>query len=315
MPEALLKDDGAEGLRHVRLSGRPDDLGESPVWDGDCDRLWWIDGVAGLIRGLDFSTGEPCVVSDIAVGGHIGSIALAEGGKLVVAREHEFLFCDPPTGTLTPLLALPGARPDMRLNDGKADRQGRFVCAGMGRNRDPIGELHQIDRELNHRKLDTQLQVGNGICFSPAGDRLYFSDTPQRKLFACDYNPETGEISDPLMHIDTAEMGSGIDGATVDADGNIWVALIGAGELCCFAPDGTVLRRFAAPCDLPSSLAFGGASLDRLFVTSIRDSRTGRAVSRHPDGGYLFVIDGTGATGLPEARFESSRHVLNSRGV
>ncbi|AQZ53029.1 SMP-30/gluconolactonase/LRE family protein [Martelella mediterranea] len=301
-----------DGLRFIRLSDRPDDLGESPLWDAEMECLWWIDGVAGLVRGLAFEAEEPAARHVIPVGGHIGSIALADRGRLLVARDHEFVLLDTATAAVGTLLALSGMSPDMRLNDGKADRRGRFICAGMGRNREPIGDLHQIDGALNHRWTRTALQIGNGVCFSPAGDCLYFSDTPQRKLFACDYDPDTGRISDPRLHIDTASIGSGIDGATVDRDGNIWAALIGIGEIGCFAPDGRLIRRFAAPTDLPSSLAFGGASLDRLFVTSIRDSRTGRAVSTHPDGGIVFAIDGTGATGIAEKRFELSTQILKS---
>jgi L-arabinonolactonase len=315
MRKARPADDVTDGLRFTRLSGRPDDLGESPLWDPDLECLWWVDGVAGLIRRFAFGGDQPDAQHEISIGGHIGSIALADRGRLLVARDHEFVLLDPETEALSILLTLPGASPDMRLNDGKTDRQGRFICAGMGRNRDPIGGLHQIDGALDHQLTEAKLQIGNGVCFSPAGDCLYFSDTPQRKLFACDYDPETGTMSDPRVHIDTASIGSGIDGATVDADGNIWAALIGIGEIGCFAPGGRLLRRFAAPTDLPSSLAFGGPSLDRLFVTSIRDSRTGRAVSTHSDGGFLFVVDGTGATGLAETRFKSSTQILKSGSV
>ena len=58
-----------------------------------------------------------------------------------------------------------------------------------------------------------------------------------------------------------------------------------------------------APTDMPSCIAFGGPDLATLFVTSIKDSGSGRAISKHPDGGILFAIDGLGVKGLPEARF------------
>lgn len=296
----------ADGLAVTRLTERPDDLGESPVWDADRQCLWWIDGVAGLVRRLDLGTGGRCAPLDLAVGGHIGAIALAGNGDLLIAREHVFLLCDPVTGGTTTLMELAGASPDMRFNDGKPDRRGRFVCAGMGRRGDPLGALHRIDGDLRHDVLATDLRIGNGVCFSPAGETLYFSDTPARKLYACDYDPATGTASQPRLHIDTGPLSSGIDGATVDSDGNLWAALISSGEIACFDPAGTLRRRFAAPVDLPSSLAFGGETLQRLFITSIRDSGTGRAVSRHPEGGHLFAIDGIGATGLAEARFNLS---------
>ncbi|MEW5422287.1 SMP-30/gluconolactonase/LRE family protein [Amorphus sp. 3PC139-8] len=300
MPETTTVTARGDGLIVTRLSAHPAALGESPLWDPETARLWWIDGVAGQIHGFGSDGAE---IAPVQVGRHIGGIALATDGRLAAARDHDFLLCDPASGDIEILLTLGDTDPKMRLNDVKLDRQGRLLCAGMGRGGDPLGALHQLDGAGRHRILATGLRIGNGICFSPEGDTLYFSDTPARRLFACDYNPATGQASEPRLHIDTSAWGSGVDGATVDRDGNLWAAMIHSAEIGCFASDGTLSRRFPAPVDLPSSLAFGGTNLSRLFVTSIRDSGTGRAVSTHPDGGHLFAVDGIGATGLPEARF------------
>lgn len=281
------------------VSQAPCDLGESPVWDPVAGCLWWIDGVAGRIYRRDLATGAQ---SRWAIGGHIGAIALAQEAELVVTRGHEFLLFDAQTGATRVLLHLQGRDPNMRLNDAKLDRQGRLICAGMGRNADPIGVLHQV---FNHeyREFGGGIAIGNGVCFSPKGDILYFSDTVARKVFACDYDPVSGEISNMHLHVDTAEYGAGVDGATVDADGRMWATFIHTGEIACISPEGQLIKRFPAPVDLPSSVAFGGPDMCTLFVTSIRDSGTGRAISKHPDGGHVFAIEGLGATGLPEARF------------
>lgn len=285
------------GVQATRLTDTPDALGESPVWDAARGLLWWIDGVAGRIRSLDPASGA---TGAQVPGGHLGAIALARGGGLVLSRGHALLAFTPETGQLTPLAALAGADPAMRLNDGKADRQGRFLCAGMGRGGEALGALHQYDRGQLRTLATAPLRIGNGLCLSPDGATLYFADTPARLLFAADYDPATGRAGPPRRHVDTGALGSGIDGATVDAAGQIWAAFIHSAEIACLSPEGRLLHRQPAPTDLPSSLAFGGPARDRLFVTSIRDSGTGRAVSRHPAGGHLFVLDGLGATGLPE---------------
>lgn len=297
-----MPDGAGGGVTVTRLSETPDRLGESPVWDTDAQCLWWIDGVAGLVRRMGFEGDAPRGAETFAFEGHVGSIALAEPGGIVVALEHSVVTFRPGAGQPEVLLELSDADPAMRLNDGKADRQGRFLCAGMGRTGAPLGALHRIDRRGGHVVLCEGLTVGNGICFSPDGRVLYFTDTPRRQVMACDYDPESGAASVPRVHIDTDALGSGIDGATVDADGNLWGALIRSAEIGCFDPSGRLLRRIPAPVDLPSSLAFGGPRMDRLFVTSIRDSGTGRAVSTHLEGGHLFVLDGLGSRGLPEAR-------------
>lgn len=282
----------------TRLSLRPDRLGESPVWDHGCGTLYWVDGVAGAVNRIT-PAGQR---GRHDLGGHVGAIALADRG-LVVALEHEILLWNPATDWRHSLLRLEDADPAMRLNDGKTDRQGRFLCAGMGRDGGPRGALHQLDPHRGHRVLFDGLRIGNGLCFSPEGGTLYYADTPARMVFARDYDPVTGDVGPERRHLDTGRLGSGVDGATVDSEGRLWAALIRTGEIASFLPDGRIWRRFPAPTDLPSSLAFGGDDLRTLFVTSIRDSGTGRAVSRHPDGGHLFALDGLGATGLPEARF------------
>lgn len=307
MGDARITALAALGISARRLSSGPAALGESPLWDPASGVLWWIDGVAGALHGIR-PGGEGPAIPSRAIGGHLGCIALATGDRLLVARDHEVVLHDLATGDSAPFLTLQNADPAMRLNDGKLDRQGRFLCAGMGRGGQPLGALHQIDGTGQHRVLAEGLRIGNGLCFSPAGDVLYVTDTPARVILAADYDPATGRAGQPRRHIETAGMETGVDGATVDAAGNLWATLVTIGEIGCFAPDGRLLQRMPAPVDLPSSLAFGGPRMGTLFVTSIRDSGTGRAVSRHPLGGHLFALDGTGARGLPEARFTPAPH-------
>lgn len=283
-----------------RLATGADALGESPVWDAARQCLWWIDGVAGLIRRRDMA-GQ---VSDLHVSGHVGAIALVHGAGIIATIEQRVVWLDPVTRAERVLDEVKDAPGAMRLNDGKLDRQGRFVCVSMGRGGEPIGQVHGFGLNRHRVLAAPGLGIGNGVCFSPDGATLYFTDTRGRRSFAADYDVSTGTLGAIRDHIDCAALGSGIDGATVDAAGNMWGALIHAGEIGCFAPDGRLMDRIKAPVDLPSSLAFGGPDMDVLFLTSIRDSGTGRAVSSHPDGGGLFAIRGLGARGLEEARFQ-----------
>ncbi|OWU84508.1 transcriptional regulator [Oceanicola sp. 22II-s10i] len=287
----------------TRLTSTPDMLGETPVWDNAANCLWWIDGAGGKVRRMSFNGDKAGDPESFALPGHVGSIALAVDGCLVAALDRSIVLFQPGDPLRLTLLDLGPPQTPLRLNDGKTDRQGRFLVADISLDRQPVGQLHRIGQGRAHEVLVEGITVGNGLCFSPDGATMYYSDSALRKLMACDYDPATGACGAPRVHIDTADIGSGIDGATVDSDGNIWGALIHSARIGCFSSSGRLIDSFAAPVDLPASLAFGGPGMDRLFVTSIRDSGTGKAVSKHPDGGHLFVIDGLGATGIPEARF------------
>ncbi|MEZ5650871.1 MAG: SMP-30/gluconolactonase/LRE family protein [Burkholderiaceae bacterium] len=293
-------------LTATQLTEHPDALGESPVWDPRLNCLWWIDGAAGLVRRKYLQHREWSATESFELDQHIGSIALRADGGLVIALEHSIVAWNPDAGELTMLVRDAISDPRMRLNDGKADRQGRFVCGGMGRQLEPIGPLLQLDASGELRELATGLKVTNGVCFSPDGRRLYFADTPTRSMCVCDYDTVTGEASAPRVLIDTDALGSGIDGATVDDQGRIWATLIRRGEIACFDADGRLLARHPAPVDLPTSLAFGGPDMSLLFMTSIRDSGTGRTVSTHPLGGHLFVLEGHGARGIAETPYAAT---------
>jgi sugar lactone lactonase YvrE len=132
---------------------------------------------------------------------------------------------------------------------------------------------------------------------------MYFADSLDRTIRAYRYGPGDETAIEPRILVDTGPFNSGPDGATVDAEGCLWVALVQAGKIARFTPQGGLDRLIDAPTDLPSCVAFGGPDLSTLYVTSIKDSGSGRAISRHPDGGFLFAIEGLGVSGLPEARF------------
>jgi sugar lactone lactonase YvrE len=91
------------------------------------------------------------------------------------------------------------------------------------------------------------------------------------------------------------------DGATVDAEGNLWCAIAGGGKLVCFKPDGSVARTLEVPVPIITSVMFGGDNFDVLYATSIGMKVLG--MEPGPEGGALFAIRGLGVKGKPEPRF------------
>lgn len=279
----------------------PDLLGESPVWDPASRRLFWIDALRGLVRAVHPESGryESWTAAD-----SIGSIALAQGTRILVAlRGGAFNLLDPVTGRWMPLAAVAALDPDTHLNDGKVDRRGRFVCGSVAVTGKPIAKLYRLTAPNRIETLATGIRLSNGVCFSPAGDRMYFSDTLTRKIQVFPYDPESGTVGKPTCLFDVASINSMADGATVDSNGHIWAAMPRSGEIARISPEGKLLQLIKMPIEFPSCTAFGGDDLDVLYVTSIKDSGTGRTVSKHPDGGSLFAIRGLGVRGVAETPF------------
>ena len=277
-------------------------LGESPLWDVERQRLWWVDALAGEVRAAGADEVE---LSAWRYSQPVGSIGLAANG-LVAALADGFYRIDGETGAAT-AITTPGVE-GLRFNDGKADRCGHFLSGQMLTCEDgPRGRLWRLDRDGSATPVADGFGVANAICFSPDGTTLYVADTLEGPLRAYPYSPN-GALGPRRDLVDCREHGSGPDGATVDAAGNIWVALVLAQAIACFSPAGALLRRIELPIPFPSCVAFGGADLTTLFVTTIADSGK-RLVSDHPDRGRILMIEGLGATGLPEGRYRSNNHM------
>jgi len=191
------------------------------------------------------------------------------------------------------------------MNDGKVDRQGRFVAGYMDyEERDPICALFRLDANGIVAKLDDGIVCSNGPCWSPDGRTLYFADTYRREIWAYDYALATGEATNRRVFCSFAASGlNGLpDGATVDADGFVWSVSVYEGKLVRFASDGRLDRIVGLPVESTTSLSFGGPGLDVAYVTSMARAVKG-VKPREREAGALFAVYGLGVRGLPEPRF------------
>jgi sugar lactone lactonase YvrE len=291
------------------ISDRADLLGESPVWDAENGWLYWVDGFSRLIRRWEPATRT---FREWPMPSMVGSVALGQSSSLVVALVDGIYALDLDSSALSPLFRPEPPDPLVRFNDGKVDRQGRFLCGSMGIHADPRGTLWRIDSQGRSDSFASGIRISNALCFSPDGTTMYFADSLERAIRAYPYSQ--GGVGEPSIFVDTSQWHSGPDGATIDDEGCLWACLIQVGKIARITPGGKLDRIIDAPVDLPSSIAFGGDDMTTLFVTSIKDSGSGRAISKHPDGGRLFAIEGLGARGIPEARFGQAARANNRMG-
>jgi L-arabinonolactonase len=128
------------------------------------------------------------------------------------------------------------------------------------------------------------------------------SDSYDKKMYAYDYNIESGDISNRRTFLSNEAYAGTFDGATVDSEGFIWNAHVFGGRIIRYSPDGQIDRSIEMPVRFVSSVMFGGRDLDILYVTSISQTLSGKP-SRDPAAGGLFAIHDLGVRGLPESRF------------
>lgn len=277
-------------------------LGEGPLWDVEDERLYWIDST-GMNVFRCTPNGTEVRAWDLPQ--MIGSMAIRKGGGAVVSLRRGFHFLDFRTGEVDFIHDPEPDKPDNRLNDGKVDKRGRFIAGSMdtketGKN----AALYRLDPDLSVHKLDDQIIVSNGPCWSPAGDVFYFADSWSGEIWAYDYALDSGNVSNRRVFakVDTST-GGAADGSTVDAEGFVWNAQVFDGKLIRYAPDGSVDRVIKMPVKKVTSVMFGGPNLDVLYVTSMAKKHLPNLPSDPVSRGSLFAVYDLGIQGLPEPRF------------
>lgn len=278
-------------------------LGEGPLWDVDQERLYWIDSFDGRVFRAT-ADGDEIRSWDVPM--KIGSMALRKDGTgALVALARGFHLLDFRTGDVE---LLHDPEPGMlanRLNDGKVDKQGRFIAGSMDTMESgPNGALYRVDTDLSVHKLDDGIIVSNGPCWSPDGTIFYFADSWSGEIWAYDYDQTNGTVANrrTFARLDTST-GGAADGSTVDAEGCLWNAQVYDGKIIRYRPDGTVDRIIDMPVKKVTSVMFGGPNLDILYVTSMAKPPLPRFPGDGVQRGSLFAITGLGVTGVPEQRF------------
>ena len=276
-------------------------LGEGPLWDVAEQRLYWIDSMDGRVFRC---TADGREVRSWDVPQKIGSMALRRAGGAVLSLQRGFHFLDFRTGEVTRIHDPEPDKPNNRINDGKVDRSGRFVAGSMDTmEAGPNGALYRLDPDLKVSRLEDGIVVSNGPCWSPDGRIFYFADTWSGQISAYDYDLETGGISNKRCFTRMRHEGAGFDGATVDAEGGVWSALVYVGKLARYHPDGSLDRLIDMPVKKVTSVMFGGPELDVLYVTSMAKPPLPRFPDDPQQRGSLFAIHDLGLRGLPEPRF------------
>ena len=292
-------------IRFSYLGNHRNRLGESPLWDGARERLWWVDVVSNRIASarIDGSDATNWVYDKT-----VGSIGLADDG-LLAAMADGFYHIDGATGAAR-LIARPSGMPSgLRFNDGKADRAGRFFSGTMkpGDMVSKDSALWRLDRDGSVTCVEQGVVLSNAICFSPEGSWFYFADSLAGVIWRYAYDTSTGVLSAREDFVNTRQYGSAPDGATVDRDGHLWVAMVQAQAVACFDRGGALLRMIDVPLPYPSCPAFGGQDLDVLFVTSLSD--TGSIRAEGPEAGRILMIRGLGATGIAEGCYQAAERM------
>jgi len=275
-------------------------LGEGPLWDPAGGVLYWVDIKRREIHRFDPATRRDEKWSTPA---DVGSLAVRANGGFVVAMHQGFHFFDSADGRVTPIVEPESHLPDNRFNDGKPDRQGRFWAGSMhDQEGAPTGGLYRLGTDLSCRRMVDGIICSNSLCWSPDGRTMYYGDSCAHTVWAWDFDPPTGEIANRRVFVEIPAAEGDPDGATVDAEGGVWVAQWGGWRVTRYDPMGLVVSTVKLPVQKPTCPMFGGPGLDVVYVTSASYQLTPDELRQQPQAGGIFAFE-PGVKGLPESRF------------
>jgi sugar lactone lactonase YvrE len=234
------------------------------------------------------------------VGADVGCVVLRRTGGALVALRHGLHTLDLLTGETAFVVDADRDDATTRYNDGKCHRRGRLWVGTLDDGDRPTGALYRVDPDCSMHELRGGVRCSNGLGWSPDDRTFYWTDSPTRTILAFDYDLETGGTRRARALV-RDERGLP-DGLAVDAEGCVWSARWDGGCVVRYAPDGRVVTTIPLPVSRPTSVAFGGAGLDHLYITSAAWGLTPPQRARQPLAGALFVCR-PGVQGLPAARF------------
>ena len=246
-------------------------LGESPIWNHFNNILYWVD-----IDGYSMKkyTDERGVISYNMINKPT-CISLIDANNLFIAVENGLGIYDLRCNNYTYVHTIDDS--NVRMNDGKCDRNGNLYIGTMRRNED-TGHTGSIYQYISATKcidpIFTSVGISNGISFSKNNEKMYYSDSSTGCLYSINRNTNEKIL---MRQYD----GIAPDGSTVDVNDNYYSALWGGYGIDIYQND-IFCRKIELPCKFTTCCCFGGIDMDRLFISSAYNDPT--------DNGWLLSI-------------------------
>jgi len=273
-------------------------LGESPLWDAERQRLYWVDIYNHRVHEFDPKTGGD---RSFEVGDVVSPIALAGKNRLLMGQRNRLTTLDLQTGEVSLVCTAHDDQPGTRFNDGRCDSQGRFWVGSMSTT-PGNSNLYRYDPDGSLTVMETDLTIANGMGWSPDETTFYLTDSAKKSIYAYDFDLERGTISNRRVWVNLTDESFEPDGLAIDRDSCIWSAMWNGWCIIRFDPQGNEIQRISVPVQCPTACAFGGENGSDLFISSASVGQSQAEIEKSFYSGDLFRLRTT-SVGLPMHSF------------
>ncbi|MCR4268564.1 SMP-30/gluconolactonase/LRE family protein [Nitratireductor sp. ZSWI3] len=266
-------------------------LGECPLWSRSRNRLLWVDTLAPTLNLFDPISGEN---EATAVSAPLGFVA-ERGSDLFLGLGCDVAKLDN-EGTVRKIASAPHAAAGFRLNDARFDVRGRLWIGLMDEAlTEGSGRLYRLDPDGSWHEGDSGFTLINGLDWSPDSRTLYVTDSRRGTIYAYDFNPEVGTVSNRRVWFQMNIAEGKPDGLLVDPRGYVLSVLFDGAAVLRLAPDGSLAGRVELPVPRPTSCALS-PDRSRLYVTTARLGLSASELEAAPWSGALLALPYPGGT-------------------
>ncbi|XP_069748049.1 regucalcin-like isoform X2 [Narcine bancroftii] len=282
-------------------------VAESPVWEERDGTLLYVDASEQNVYRWNPTNNQ---VMKVHLDAPVGSVVPRNSGNYVLAIGKKFAFLDWEEKMVTDITEVDSDKPNVTFNDGKADPAGRFLAGTMametssGEFEMHQGSLYALQTDHSVVKHFNQVDVSNGLDWSPDHKIFYYIDSLSFTVDAFDYDLQSGEISNRRVVYKLERDECIPDGQCIDREGKLWVACYNGGRVLRIDPEtGKRIQMVKLPVSKTTSCCFGGKDYSDLYITSATKRMDQESLQREPLAGGIFKITGLGVKGIPPHSF------------
>jgi sugar lactone lactonase YvrE len=277
-------------------------LGEGVQWHQETQAVWWTDIEGCCLFSYSLITTE---ITKHPMPERVGCFSFIEHDqRLLIAFASGVALFDLETNNIEWL-----AQPELtiqgnRFNDGRVDRQGRFWAGTMVEHKHSpkqSASLYCQSSKNSCIKSLENIQISNGLCWSPDGTVMYHADSPTQTIYQYEFDLISGKPHDKRLFM-KLDGGCFPDGSCIDSNGFLWNAQWGGAQVVRYSPDGKVDFVLPVPTKQPSCVAIGGPEMDLLFITSAKQDLSEQELKNDKQAGNLFIYQLSGVKGIVEPK-------------
>ena len=236
---------------------------EGPAFAAD-GSLWCVE-----LKGGGLCRWRDGILTRIATGGEPNGIAIDRHGQVWFcdAGQRSVRVHDPRDGsTCTAVERIDGAELG-KPNDLAFDTAGNllFTCPNDGR-QDPRGYVCCLGPDGAVTRIASGMNFANGLAFTAGGGELVIAETYKQRLWRGRWDTAARRW-DGRVWAEGLVGAPGPDGMAFAAEGTLWVAVYGSGQVVAVDPAGRIVRRIDLPGKNPTNCAFDPSGRLGLVVT------------------------------------------------